>query len=491
MENSAETGSSIEAPLDLRFENGSMVTVDESSETDSIDEVVSQNVNNDLSVSHFDEDRISIGRALNPSVSRTDEGRTNSQGLYRAPLQISVNDIRGLTKMIREQIEAEKSREELANPLRLLESRNLSENPNNSHNENLCAVRGSDLSALKLIVDLIPTFDGFNISVQSFSRECRFAEGRVSPSLRPFLVKLLKTKIKGEAELYTRNMHFENLDDLLNNLDKIFGAHKTLFQIQSELANMKQNLGESVLSYGARAMELFSKMVELTQKQSPADIAAFKIREYDSEVASCFCLGLRGELESRVRQRNPLTLQEAVNLAVEANRELNRRKRLYGEIDESSPSTSREGTDNPNNRDPITKKPRLVYNIKGERTQSQNKTNKLTCYNCGKENHISRNCPDRKYKSSDTRHRVKTEEIKRENLDYRGKHKTKCDYCSGLGHTQVKCFLRRAEEAEKRLDELQRAKKVSVKETSGSLNFSSGHRPSTSMSRQAPAKSNN
>ena len=146
-----------------------MSTVDESSETDSIGEIVSQNVNNDLSVSQFGEDRISISRAFNPSVSRTDEGKTNSQGLYRAPLQISVNDIRDLTKMIREQIEAEKSREELANLLRLLESRNLSENPNNSHNENLCAVRGSDLSALKLIVDLIPTFDGFNISVQSFS----------------------------------------------------------------------------------------------------------------------------------------------------------------------------------------------------------------------------------------------------------------------------------------------------------------------------------
>ena len=39
---------------------------------------------------------------------------------------------------------------------------------------------------------------------------------------------------------------------------------------------------------------------------------------------------------------------------------------------------------------------------------------------------------------------MKTDEIKRENLDYRGKHKAKCDYCSGLGHTQVKCFLRRA-----------------------------------------------
>ena len=136
MENSAETDSFIEATLDLRFENGSMVTVDESSETDSIDEIVSQNVNNDLSVSQFNEDRISIGRAFNPSVSRTDEGRTNSQGLYRTHLQIFLNDILDLTKMIREQIEAEKSREELANPLRLLESRNLSENPNNSHNEN-------------------------------------------------------------------------------------------------------------------------------------------------------------------------------------------------------------------------------------------------------------------------------------------------------------------------------------------------------------------
>ena len=85
---------------------------------------------------------------------------------------------------------------------------------------------------------------------------------------------------------------------------------------------MKQNSGDSILSYTTRAMDLFARMTELTNQRSSSAISAIRIREYDSEIASCFCLGLRDELEFRVRQKNPKSLYEAVNFGIEAEREV-------------------------------------------------------------------------------------------------------------------------------------------------------------------------
>lgn len=83
-------------------------------------------------------------------------------------------------------------------------------------------------------------------------------------------------------------------------LEKAFGVPKSLFKIQSEIAHIKQNLGESILSYVAKTVDLFSKVVEIAESQFSASIVALKVREYDLEAASCFCMDLRGELEFRV-----------------------------------------------------------------------------------------------------------------------------------------------------------------------------------------------
>ena len=60
-------------------------------------------------------------------------------------------------------------------------------------------------------------------------------------------------------------------------------------------------------------------------------------------------------LEFRVQQKNPKSLREAINFAIEAEREVARRKRLYDEVD-SLPSTSRQNSDNFVVREPAQKK---------------------------------------------------------------------------------------------------------------------------------------
>ena len=88
---------------------------------------------------------------------------------------------------------------------------------------------------------------------------------------------------------------------------------------------------ETILSYGARVMNLFNKIVEIIKQQSPSHAAEIKIKEYNLEVATCFLLGVEGELETRVRQENPYTLNDAINIAIQAEKDLSRRKRLRAE----------------------------------------------------------------------------------------------------------------------------------------------------------------
>ena len=337
------------------------------------------------------------------------------------------------------------------------------------------SIKGNDITVLKALIDVIPPFTGQDGSFQIFSKECKFAEQSINPALRPLFARFLRSKIQGDAQIYIRNFHFSSVEELLSILEKAFGISKSLFQIQSEIAHIKQMKNETILSYGARVMNLFNKIVEITKQQSPAHVAEIKIKEYNLEVATCFRLGLEGELETRVRQENPYTLNDAINIAIQAEKDLSRRKRLRAETNNEIylPDRNMCPTSGSNNSN---KNLKPCYQIKN---QFQKPLNNLTCYTCGENGHTSRNCAKRNTNPVPNAHKFKNKDFQNSNFNNK-RIKTECTYCNLGGHTFETCYKRRAEEAEKALENYKK-----TPSTSNYLNLTNARRPGATTSRDS------
>ena len=113
------------------------------------------------------------------------------------------------------------------------------------------------------IVRILPEFNGRNISVNRFIRECREAENLVNPNDRTFFMKLVKSRVTGEASDYLQFKSFDNLDQLLSDLKRVFSPSQNLPQIQTDLARVKQNSNERVSEYGLRVTKFLQKAHEL------------------------------------------------------------------------------------------------------------------------------------------------------------------------------------------------------------------------------------
>ena len=147
MENSEKTREYSSRYLDLSDEAESLRTIDEVEDLIQNDESSPLNINN-----------------LETIVANNE--RLGSQG-HQTPLQIDVRNLGDLNYIIRRQIEtreAEKFQEAADSPVQFSEAPNVSSRASSS-----LIVKGSEITTLKIIVDLIPTFDGNNISVQAFS----------------------------------------------------------------------------------------------------------------------------------------------------------------------------------------------------------------------------------------------------------------------------------------------------------------------------------
>ena len=150
------------------------------------------------------------------------------------------------------------------------------------------------------VAKILPEFNGKGIPINRFIRICRDAERFIDPNDKDFFLRLVKSRVTGEASDYLEFKTFDSLDQLLSELKEVFAPSHSLPQIQTDLARVKQQSQEKVSEYGLRVMQTLQKARELINESFDAIVARGMIEGTTNTAIECFTLGLETDIAARM-----------------------------------------------------------------------------------------------------------------------------------------------------------------------------------------------
>lgn len=217
---------------------------------------------------------------------------------------------------------------ELNETIRLAEQRNVNENTGNTSTDDMNLTLANTMSLTRPnfdLVSVIPTFNGEEReNVADFISKIDDV-GTLSGWSEEYKIVVAKLKLKGTAFSFSKSdeacQTAKSLKALQNALEGRFKDRLPDHFYFEQLANSRQERGESIEAYSDRIKLLSNKTIRCTHN---AEVDRVLREEGDRRAMEAFTRGLFGELGKQVRIRFPKTLQEAVTLAI-AMRDVERR----------------------------------------------------------------------------------------------------------------------------------------------------------------------
>lgn len=231
---------------------------------------------------------------------------------------------------------------------------------------------------LKTAIHQIPEFHGDNderCTLSNFIATCKDTDALVKFSDKPLLLALIKNKIKGQAKYLIANRGDpDNLATLLSWLRTAFARTFDDEHGRDELRRLKQQENENVVAYGARVGEILSRALEAAKERyQPTEFIGVSVL-LNQDAINGFTTGLRHSIfNAFLAQPKPITLNDAINIAAELEKNVASRNTLFG---------------NNNNfyREPVKSYGRAKIHTITD--------NAIKCYGCAEPGHIKRNCPN-------------------------------------------------------------------------------------------------
>ena len=199
--------------------------------------------------------------------------------------------------------------------------------------------------SLRDALEIVPIFDGRSVPLVHFIEGCEEAKQMLPPipAVEQNLVKMIRSKIIGEARKCIYGMTFEKVDDLINRLKKIYSPSKTVYQLQGELGSTYMWERESVLSYATRIKEIADQIYDAHRINNGGQLDETFKAGLEKDLIQCFLRGLRPEIEIRVEQGE--VFKDVTNNAIEVERRLNAAADLRkGNIFKQKPDELEENT---------------------------------------------------------------------------------------------------------------------------------------------------
>jgi len=263
---------------------------------------------------------------------------------------------------------------------------------------------------LSFLTKFIKPYDGKRETLPAFLTNCDNAISLATLDQQTILCKFIISQLEGKAQVACSLKTFDNWLELKAFLKQHFSEKKHSSHLLSDLQNCKQNLpSESVVQFSLRIESCLTRLL------SDVHFSCDKKEELVGRVAgiedlalNTFLMGLNPSFSHIVRCRNPKTLNEAVNHAIEEEK---------------------------------------LFNL----SKSNSKSQKL-CSTCNKQGHLSSECFKNKNKSlrtyntnfsnsnkSQNRFPIQQQFPRNQNNNFT--HKS-CAYCKNPGHMISECRKR-------------------------------------------------
>lgn len=180
---------------------------------------------------------------------------------------------------------------------------------------------------LSVLTKFIKPYSGDRESLPAFLTNCDNAICLCTLDQQTVLFKFIISQLEGKAQIAASTKSFENFVELKKFLKATFGEKKHATHLLVELQNCRQSSSESVMQYSLRLESCLTRIQSDIQyscedpKELPGRIAAM-----EDLALNTFILGLNSSFNFIVRCRNPKTLNEAVNHAIEEEKLYNLNK---------------------------------------------------------------------------------------------------------------------------------------------------------------------
>ena len=160
----------------------------------------------------------------------------------------------------------------------------------------------------------IPICDGKNMSVSNFSEDIITGQSVVPATYEKRYVKAALARLKGAARDSTYGKTFSNFSVLIQHLEQRFAPHKTYLWYVREITTIQMLQNEDIY-------EFYDQLTLLKSKAQAALENRYKnanrmIPPLNNCALEAFIRGLPGGMPAKIEARNPVTLQEAFEYAI-------------------------------------------------------------------------------------------------------------------------------------------------------------------------------
>lgn len=176
----------------------------------------------------------------------------------------------------------------------------------------------------------IKPFDGSRERLVSFINNCQNAYSLASEQKQQILLKQILSQLEGIAESPCAIKEFESWEKLSEFLSTQFGERKHYSALLSDLQNCNQS-NDSVNRFALRTESCHSKLlteINLSQSKKKSELVG-RIAAMQDLALHHFVIGLKPQVSTIVRCRDPETLNDAINFAISEEKIIEASQKRY------------------------------------------------------------------------------------------------------------------------------------------------------------------